>query len=84
MTMSVSIDFRKSPVSIFVLGYLYLIQIQICWKLFESIWQVAKITSKMYGSRIVQRKIMEETYNNCFKTLVKIVEQLEALVKGNC
>ena len=25
----------------------------------------------MYGSRIVQRKIMEETYNNCFKTLVK-------------
>ena len=38
----------------------------------------------MYGSITVQRKIMEETYNNLFKTLDKTVEQLEALVKGNC
>ena len=35
----------------------------------------------MEGSRTVQRKIMEETYNNCFKTLVQTVEQLGGLVK---
>ena len=84
MSMSVCIEFRKLPVSMFVLGHLSLIHIQIYWKSFESIWQVVKITSKMYGSITVQRKIMEETYNNLFKTLVKTVEQLEALVKGNC
>ena len=39
---------------------------------------VSIFVSGYYG-----RKIMEEKYNNCFKTLVKTVEQLEALVKEN-
>ena len=84
MTMSVCIDFRKPPVSIFILEYLSLIYLQICLKSFESIWHLVKNTTVMYGSRTVQTKIMCETYNNYFKTLVKTVKQLEALVKENC
>ena len=79
--MSVCIEFRKLPFTMFVLGHLSLIHIQICWRSFERIRQLIKITSIMEGSRTVQRKIMEETYNNCFKTLVQTVEQLGGLVK---